>query len=66
MSRLLTTAEACARLNRHPSWFSKQVKLGNILPAHKAPGIRGAFFFAAADVDALAAKLVAQSEAGAA
>lgn len=53
--RLITTAEAAAILGVHVGTVSRMVAAGRLTPAIKVPGKTGAFLFAPADVQALAA-----------
>ena len=56
---LLTSAEVCERLGIDRSTLSRWVAAGRIRPATKLPGIRGAFLFARADVERIAAEVAA-------
>lgn len=42
---LIPTREAARRLRVTPSGISRMVKRGDLTPAHKMPGTRGAFLF---------------------
>lgn len=49
---LLTTREALTRLGySDPSTISRFVAAGKLTPAKKLPGIRGAYLFAADEID---------------
>lgn len=48
---LLRSSEVCKRLNIDRSTLSRWVASGRIKPAMKLDGIRGAFLFAASEVD---------------
>lgn len=50
---LLTTSEVCETLEVGTSTISRWVADGRLAPARKLPGLRGAFLFRRADVDAL-------------
>lgn len=51
---LVTTAEALAILRKSsPSTVTRLVQAGKLVPAQKLPGLRGAFLFNRADVEAL-------------
>jgi predicted site-specific integrase-resolvase len=52
MQDLLTTAELAQRLGVSPSAISRRVAKGELKPAAKGPGKRGAFFFAPEPVEA--------------
>ena len=52
---LLTTSEVCDTLEVGTSTISRWVADGRLAPARKLPGLRGAFLFRRADVDALKA-----------
>lgn len=47
---LLSTAEAVEQLNIDRSTLTRWVVSGRIKPAHKNPGLRGAYVFDAAEV----------------
>ena len=51
MQDLLTTAELAEQLGVSPSAISRRVKKGDLQPAAKAPGKRGAFLFSAEVVE---------------
>jgi len=53
MEGTLTTAEVAERLKVTPSAVSLMVKRGDLKPALKLPGIRGAFLFDTASIEAL-------------
>lgn len=53
-SSLVTSAEASVLLGKSVSTISRLVKRGTIQPTAKLPGLRGAFLFNRADVEALA------------
>jgi len=55
----LTSREAAERLGVSISTLHLLSQLGEITPAIKAPGLRGAKWFSPADVDALKAKRAA-------
>jgi len=57
---LLSTAEAAALLGKSPATINRWAEDGTLPVAFRAPGIRGARFFAAAEVEKL------RTEAGAA
>ena len=50
---LLSTAEAAALLGKSPATINRWAEDGTLPVAFKAPGIRGARFFAAEDVERL-------------
>lgn len=53
----ITTREALKLLGySDPSWVSKRVKSGALVPSRKLPGKRGAYLFRRADVEAFAAR----------
>lgn len=52
----LTTAEAAERLGVNVQKFFRLAESANILPALAAPGLRGAKFWHAHDIDQLAAQ----------
>ena len=56
MVQTLTTAEACEKLGVSASTLHKWVRAGTLKPTMQAPGLRGARFFNAADIDALLAE----------
>lgn len=53
MEATLTTAQIAERLGITPSGVSRMVHRGKLTPAIKLPGIRGAFLFDEASVEAL-------------
>jgi len=53
MEGAITTSEAARRLGVTPSAISLMVKRGALEPAIKMPGVRGAFLFAEASIEAL-------------
>ena len=53
---LIPTAEAAEALGVHVATISRMVTRGDLAPAVKVPGKRGAYLFNRADVDALAAQ----------
>lgn len=57
---LITTAEAMPLLGvTQPSSVIRLVKTGRLTPVQKLPGLRGAYLFDRADIEALAAERVA-------
>lgn len=50
---LLPTAEVARLLGRDVSTINRMVTAGDLTPAVKGPGVRGAYLFHRADVDAL-------------
>lgn len=52
-------AEASQVLNRNRSTVTRMVERGELNPVSKLPGLRGAFFFNRADIEALLATPVA-------
>lgn len=50
---LLSTAEAVAKLNIDRSTLTRWVAAGRIKPAHKLPGLRGAYLFDPTEVQRL-------------
>lgn len=50
---LVSTSQVAEVLGVGASTVSRMVTAGRLEPAYRAPGIRGAFFFRRADVDAL-------------
>lgn len=48
---LITSAQACERLNIDRSTLSRWVAAGRITPLIKGPGLRGAFLFDPAEVE---------------
>lgn len=48
---LLSTTEAVERLNIDRSTLTRWVASGRIKPAHKLPGLRGAYLFDEAEVE---------------
>lgn len=52
MEEQLTTAEVAAELRVTPQAVSLMVKRGALTPARKLPGLRGAFLFDRASVEA--------------
>lgn len=63
---LLPTREVADRLGVSISTLHGWVDAERIVPAMKAPGIRGALFFDPADVERLAGELASEAEARAA
>lgn len=63
---LLGTTEAAERLGLSVRTIHRLVARGHLSPATKLPGSTGAYLFAAADVDTLAAALGRASRVGAA
>ena len=59
---LLTTAEAARVLQVSPSAVSRMVTREELVPAFKAPGVRGSMFFDPAVVEKLAARRAAESD----
>lgn len=53
---LLTSAEVCRELHIDRSTLTRWVAAGRIQPAAKAPGLRGAFLFAPAEVERVKAE----------
>lgn len=53
---LLSTAEAAKRLRIHPRSVARLAHTGALKFVAKAPGVRGAYLFDPAAVDALAAE----------
>lgn len=54
-TELISTAEALTVLKRKsPSTITRLVQTGRLTPAAKLPGIRGAYLFNRADIEALA------------
>lgn len=49
----LTTAEVAERLGLTPAAVSYRVRHGQLTPAAKAPGVRGAYLFDPDEVDRL-------------
>jgi excisionase family DNA binding protein len=54
--QLLSTAEAVERLNIDRSTLTRWVSSGRIEPAHKSPGLRGAYVFTAEEVERVRAE----------
>lgn len=52
MEGAMTTAEAATKLEVTPSAISYMVKRGELTPAMKLPGRRGAFLFDPASIEA--------------
>lgn len=48
---LVTTAEACQILGKHPSTLARWVKDGTLTPAMKVPGLRGPMLFDRAEIE---------------
>lgn len=48
---LLTAREVAEKIGRTPRDVSRLVKSGELLPAFRAPGLRGAMFFTHAEVE---------------
>ena len=59
MEEPITTAEAARMLRVSPQAVGQMVKRGDLEPAYKLPGLRGAFLFHIASVEALLSKRVA-------
>ena len=55
---LLSTAEAAERLRIHPRSVARLAHSGELPSAAKAPGVRGAYLFDPAVIDAVAAERV--------
>ena len=53
MEGTITTAELARKLKVTPSAISLMVKRGALEPAYKFPGLRGAFLFDPASIEAL-------------
>lgn len=53
---LMTTSEVCGLLGIGSSTVSRWAMSGALAPARKLPGLRGAYLFRRADVEALRAK----------
>ena len=53
MEGTVTTAEAARTLRVSPQAISLMVKRGALAPAFKLPGLRGAFLFTPASIEAL-------------
>lgn len=51
---LMTTSEVCDLLDVGSSTVSRWAMSGALAPARKLPGLRGAYLFRRADVEALA------------
>lgn len=51
---LLTTSEVASALGISVQTVSRWVSIGRLEPVRKLPGLRGAFLFSPADIDALA------------
>ena len=49
---LIPTAVVCAELNVTASTVSRWVAAGRLIPAAKAPGLRGGYLFTREDVEA--------------
>lgn len=58
---LLSTQDVADLLGVTPSTISRRVATGELTPAMKAPGIRGAMFFRRADVETLGAESEAKA-----
>ena len=57
---MVNTTEALAILGQaSPSTIARYVQAGKLTPAYKLPGLRGAYIFTRADVEALAAERAA-------
>lgn len=52
-SDIVGAAEACDLLGIDRSTIARWVQLGKLKPAHKLPGLRGAFLFHRRDIEAL-------------
>lgn len=50
---LITAAEAGIILGKTPRTIARMAGDGTVLPAHKLPGLTGAYLFRRADVEAL-------------
>ena len=48
---LLTSEEACAALGVDRSTLHRRVQRGDITPARKLPGLRGAYLFTRAEIE---------------
>lgn len=55
---LISTLEAAQRLNEDPRTVQRKAKSG-VYPAHKLPGLRGAYVFTEADI----ARIIAERAA---
>lgn len=53
---LMTTADVMELTGKTAATVTRWVAAGKLTPVHKGRGIRGAFMFAKADVDALLAE----------
>jgi hypothetical protein len=53
MEGTVTTAEAARMLGKSPSAISRMVERGRLEPTLKLPGLRGAFLFDSASIEAL-------------
>jgi predicted site-specific integrase-resolvase len=51
---LVTTAEACLLLGKHPSTLSRWVREDKLTPVKKVRGLRGPMLFAREDIERLA------------
>lgn len=56
MSQVMTTAQAASRLRTSRCTVVRMAHAGLLEPLEKLPGLRGAFLFRPADVEALAAE----------
>lgn len=54
--RLLSSAEACKRINIDRSTLSRWIKFGEAVPAMQLPTDKGAYLFTVEEVERLAAK----------
>lgn len=59
LETLLPSASVCEALSIDRSTLSRWVQIGRITPAIKAPGARGAFFFAPEEVERVKAEAAA-------
>lgn len=59
LDELVTSAEVCAELGIDRSTLTRWVQAGRIEPAHKFPGLRGAYLFTRAEVARVKAEVAA-------
>ena len=55
---LIASKDVCLRLGKDRSTLSRWVAAGRIKPAYQLPGEKGAFLFAASDVERLERELL--------